>query len=88
MKHQFDVKFAARKYQTADGQEKTYWSKHGTVWIESDEPINIKSFTIKLDSIPQSANWEGFLKAFPHEAHANKITNRGFPPDDYEDVPF
>lgn len=59
MKQQYDIKFAARKYKTKDGQEKTYWSPHGTLWI--DEEGNI---SIKLDSIPQSANWDGWLKAF------------------------
>lgn len=83
MKQQFDLKFAARKYQTADGQEKTYWSQHGTMWI--DEECRV---TIKLDSIPQSTNWNGYLKAFPHTPKEDRRQKAGFPPDDYEDVPF
>jgi hypothetical protein len=88
MKYQFDIKFAARKYTTQDGQEKTYWSPHGTVWIESDQPLDVKSLTIKIDSIPQSANWEGYFKAFAHRPKEDRQQNRGFPADDYEDVPF
>ena len=87
MKHQFDIKFAARKYTTQNGQEKTYWSPHGTVWIESDQPLDIKSMTIKIDSIPQSANWEGYFKAFAHrpKEEGNMYPKGGFPPNDYNE---
>ena len=67
MKKQYDIKFAARKYKTADGQEKTYWSTHGRLWIEENGYI-----TIKLDSIPQSQNWDGYLKAFEHRPKARR----------------
>jgi len=87
MKYQFDIKFAARKYTTAEGKEKTYWSPHGTVWIESDKPLDIKSLTIKIDSIPQSANWEGFFHAFAHRPKEER-RNDGFPSDNFDDVPF
>lgn len=71
MKKQYDIKFAARKYTTNEGQEKTYWSPHGTVWLDTEKD----QLTIKLDSIPQSANWEGYFKGFAHKP------KNGFPSD-------
>ena len=70
------------KYTTQDGQEKTYWSNHGTMWIDEEGKV-----TIKLDSIPQSANWDGYFKAFLHRPKEERF--QGLPKDDgYEDVPF
>ena len=83
MKKQYDIKFAARKYTTQDGQEKTYWSNHGTMWMDEEGKV-----TIKLDSIPQSANWDGYFKAFPHRPKDDRSQRPGFPPDDYDSVPF
>ena len=80
MKQQFDIKFAAREYTTATGDKKTYWSQHGTLWIDGEK------ITIKLDSIPQSANWDGYLKAFPHRPKGEQF-NRS-PMDDDENIPF
>ena len=87
MKHQFDIKFAARKYKTAQGQEKTFWSPHGTLWIESEMPLDITKITIKLDSIPQSKEWDGYLKAYAHrpKEDGNMYPKGGFPPNDYEE---
>jgi hypothetical protein len=81
MKKQYDIKFASRKYTTQDGQEKTYWSNHGTMWIEDDK------VTIKLDSIPQSQNYDGYFKAFPHKPkeERNMYSKGGFPPNDYNE---
>lgn len=62
MKQQFDIKFAARKYKNQNGEEKTYWSTHGSLWIDEDGKI-----LIKLDSIPQAAHFDGYLRAFPHQ---------------------
>ena len=81
MKKQYDIKFASRKYTTHDGQEKTYWSQHGTMWIE-DEKI-----TIKLDSIPQAQHYDGYFKAFLHKPkeERNMQSRGGFPPDNYDE---
>lgn len=81
MKQQYDIKFAARKYTTQNGEEKTYWSQHGTMWIEGEK------VTIKLDSIPQSANWDGYFKAFLHrpKEERNMYPKNGFPPDNYDE---
>lgn len=87
MKTQYDLKFAARKYTTAEGQEKTYWSTHGSVWIDDEKP----SITIKIDSLPVSPNWEGYLRAFPTRPRDNqqkqKTTYEGLPMDD-DDIQF
>lgn len=86
MKKQFDIKFAAREYQTSDGNRKTYWSQHGSMWIDDNGSI-----TIKIDSIPVSEKWQGFLKAFPHrprEQQSQKTSYDGLPRDDFDDMPF
>ena len=80
MKQQYDIKFAARKYTTQSGEEKTYWSQHGTMWIDDE-----KGVTIKLDSIPQSANWDGYFKAFPHRPKEEREVRRPVMDDD---MPF
>lgn len=87
MKKQYDIKFAAREYQTADGARKTYWSQHGSMWIDE----NGGSVTIKLDSIPVGEKWTGFLKAFPskpREQQQQKTHYEGLPADDFDDIPF
>jgi hypothetical protein len=49
--------------------------------------LDIKSLTIKIDSIPQSANWEGYFKAFAHRPkdEGNMYPKGGFPPNDYNE---
>lgn len=87
MKQQFDIKFAAREYTTADGQQKTYWSQHGTMWIDDEK----KSVTIKIDSLPVSKNFDGFLKAWPtpiKDQQQRKPRYEGLPVDEDEDLPF
>lgn len=86
MKKQYDIKYAAREYQTADGARKTYWSQHGSMWIDEHGSV-----TIKLDSIPVGEKWAGFLKAFPHkprEQQQQKTHYEGLPSDDFDDTPF
>jgi hypothetical protein len=87
MKTQYDIKFAARKYTTQDGQEKTYWSQHGTLWVEGDK------ITIKIDSIPQSASWDGYFKAFLHQPKQEYTPRQApkrveMPFDDEDSIPF
>ena len=51
-------------------------------WMDEEGKI-----TIKLDSIPQSANWDGYFKAFLHRPKEERF--QGLPKGDgYEDVPF
>ncbi len=87
MKKQFDLKFAARKYTTAEGQERTYWSTHGSVWVDDEK----QSITVKIDSLPVSPNWEGYMRAFPSKPRENqqkqKPSYEGLPMDD-EEIPF
>jgi len=86
LKKQYDVKFAAREYSTSDGARKTYWSQHGSMWIDDNGSI-----TIKMDSIPVGETWKGYLKAFPskpREQQQQKTHYEGLPSDDFDDTPF
>lgn len=87
MKKQYDIKFAAREYKTFDGTQKTYWSQHGSMWIDDNGSI-----TIKIDSIPVGEKWIGYMKAFPtkpREQQQQKTNYEGLPADDFDqDIPF
>jgi hypothetical protein len=84
MKKQFDIKYAARDYQTSDGSRKTYWSQHGSMWIDDNGSV-----TIKLDSIPVGEKWTGYMKAFPTKPREQKTQYEGLPTDDFDkDIPF
>ena len=43
---------APKKVTDRDGNEKTYWNKIGTVWVDGDK------MRLNLDAIPVS--WDGF----------------------------
>ena len=45
MSKKYDIKFAAREYEVK-GEKKTYWSSHGTLFIEDNGKIKI-TITIK-----------------------------------------
>jgi hypothetical protein len=84
MKKQFDIKYAARDYQTSDGSRKTYWSQHGSMWIDENGSV-----TIKLDSIPVGEKWTGYMKAFPTKTREQKTQYDGLPVDDFDkEIPF
>jgi hypothetical protein len=84
MKKQFDIKYAARDYQTSDGSRKTYWSQHGSMWIDDNGSV-----TIKLDSIPVGEKWTGYMKAFPTKPREQKTQYEGLPTDDFDrEIPF
>ena len=51
----YDIKFAAREYEK-QGEKKTYWTTHGTVWAENGK------MKIKLDSIPTP--FDGWFQCF------------------------
>jgi hypothetical protein len=86
MKKQYDIKYAAREYKTSDGTQKTYWSQHGSMWIDEHGSV-----TIKLDSIPVGEKWTGYMKAFPSKPREQqqKTSYQGLPADDdFDNVPF
>jgi hypothetical protein len=84
MKKQYDIKYAAREYKTSDGTQKTYWSQHGSMWIDDNGSV-----TIKLDSIPVGEKWTGYMKAFPTKPREQKTQYEGLPTDDFDrDIPF
>ena len=57
----YDIKYAAREYES-QGQKKTYWTTHGTVWVENGK------MKIKLDSIP--APFDGWFQCFEQRTDA------------------
>jgi hypothetical protein len=83
MKKQYDIKFAAREYQNSNGEKKTYWSQHGSMWIDDNGSI-----TIKIDSVPVAEKWNGYMKAFPTKPREQKTSFQGLPADDFDDTPF
>lgn len=70
MKKTYDIKFPARNYTTAAGEEKTYWSEHGTLFVETSDDrldeVDFKrvSFRIKMDSLPVSKEFDGWFRCY------------------------
>jgi len=62
----YDIKYAFRKYES-QGKEKTFWTTHGTLWIEDDGKIKIK-----LDSVPVVGNYDGWYQVFKQETQEEK----------------
>ena len=57
----YDIKYAAREYES-QGQKKTYWTTHGTVWAENGK------MKIKLDSVPTP--FDGWFQCFEQKTDA------------------
>lgn len=57
----YDIKYAAREYEM-QGQKKTYWTTHGTVWAENGK------MKIKLDSVPTP--FDGWFQCFEQRPDA------------------
>ena len=49
MKKTYDLKFPARTYKTANGEEKTFWAEHGTLFVECPEGTDLQKFTFKVN---------------------------------------
>ena len=87
----YDIKFAAREYEM-QGEKKTFWTTHGTLWIDGDR------IKIKMESQPVSKNFEGWFHCFeqrpfdPDAFFAPPVarpirTDSGFD-DMKDDIPF
>jgi hypothetical protein len=79
MAKKYDIKFAAREYEVK-GEKKTYWSSHGTLFIEDSGKIKIK-----MDSRPDSKDYDGWFQVFEQKP---KEQYQGLPRDDGDDIPF
>jgi hypothetical protein len=83
----YDIKYAAREYEK-QGEKKTYWTTHGTVWAENGK------MKIKLDSIPSP--FDGWFQCFEQRTDAPPAFSAALRPvradsgfDDMNDsVPF
>jgi hypothetical protein len=62
----YDIKYAFRKYES-QSKERTFWTTHGTLWIEDDGKIKIK-----LDSVPVVGNYDGWYQVFKQETQEEK----------------
>lgn len=84
MKKPYEIKFAARKYES-QGKEKTFWSTHGQLWVEAPDGVDLTNIRIsmKLDSIPQAQHYDGWFNVFEKRDREDfKPKADGFPPDD------
>jgi hypothetical protein len=81
----YDIKFPARTYKV-DGVDKTYWTTHGTLWIDD----KTQKITIQLDSLPLYKEFTGKLWVYevdanvPKNSFGNGATHDGLP----DDFPF
>jgi len=81
----YDIKYAFRKYEI-QGKEKTYWSHHGTLFVEDETG----RMSIKIDSLPVVKEFEGWFQVFKQETPeelekrfgSNRKTNDSFQDDD------
>jgi len=60
-KRKYDIKFAAREYES-DGKKKTYWTPHGTLFVNEAGRTSIK-----IDSIPQGKEFDGWFQVFEQQ---------------------
>jgi hypothetical protein len=82
----YDIKYAFRKYES-QGEQKTFWSTHGTLWVDDNGKMKIK-----IDSIPVVETYDGWYQVFEQqtpEQRQRRTQTKTYPlPNDDEDVPF
>jgi len=76
MKKAYEIKFPARTYKTAAGEEKTFWAAHGTLFVEAPDNVNLQTFQfkIKMDSMPVGKDYDGWFQCYekkPREESEN-----------------
>ena len=91
----FNITFPNGTYQK-DGKEKTRWLNVGTLFVSEDR----QRMAIKLDAVPTSKEFEGWLNVFPKERgngttidQAKEAEQDGDNPDvmkpvDLSEIPF
>ena len=86
MSKKYDIKYAFRKYESL-GEQKTYWTTHGTLWVDDNGKMKIK-----INSTPVVANYEGWYEVYeqePKEPYQQRTQTKTYPlPKDDEDIPF
>lgn len=81
----YDIKYAFRKYES-QGAQKTFWSTHGTLWVDDNGKMKIK-----IDSIPVVETYDGWYQVFEQQTPEQRQQYRAAPkiePLDDLDVPF
>ena len=81
----YDIKYAFRKYES-QGTQKTFWSTHGTLWVDDNGKMKIK-----IDSIPVVETYDGWYQVFEQQTPEQRQQYRAAPkaePLDESDVPF
>jgi len=74
-----------REYMTADGEQKTSWSRHGILIIDGDK------VSLRIDSVP-AGEWNGWLNCFEKE-EVQQTSNKSYqfqqPASvEFDDIPF
>lgn len=84
MKKSYEIKFPARNYTTAAGEEKTFWAEHGTLFVECPEGTDLQKFTfrVKMDSMPISKEYDGWFRCYEKKPREERA------PGEYEEVKF
>jgi hypothetical protein len=86
MTKKYDIKYAFRKYESL-GEQKTYWTTHGTLWVDDNGKMKIK-----INSVPVVANYEGWYEVYeqePKEPYQQRQQPKKFSKDsDSDDVPW
>ena len=86
MTKKYDIKYAFRKYES-QGVQKTFWTTHGTLWVEDTGKMKIK-----IDSTPVVGTYDGWFQVFEQqtqEQREQRTQTKTYPlPNDDEDVPF
>jgi hypothetical protein len=81
----YDIKYAFRKYES-QGAQKTFWSTHGTLWVDDNGKMKIK-----IDSIPVVETYDGWYQVFEQQTPEQRQQRQAAPkiePLDDLDVPF
>jgi hypothetical protein len=86
MTRKYDIKYAFRKYES-QGVQKTFWTTHGTLWVDDTGKMRIK-----MDSSPIVGTYDGWFQVFEQqtqEQREQRTQTKTYPlPNDDEDVPF
>jgi hypothetical protein len=87
MRQQYEIKYPSREYTLSNGEKKTFWTTHGSIWVDEDK----KAMSVKIDSLPVGDKFTGYFKAFPFDPkhkQKQKPSYEGLPADDDLDTPF
>ena len=88
MKKSYEIKFPARTYTTAAGEDKTFWAEHGTLFVECPEGTDLQKFTfkVKMDSMPISKDYDGWFRCYEKKPREER---QGEPRlGEYEEIKF